>query len=121
MDGVARVNGVPLHAAGETPEPDTLRQRACTELLRQAAKRCGGLAADDEPSPDGAISEAATAAIEALLMQELVLPEPSDAACRRHFDARPSAYRSGDRARVRHLLFAVTPGVDVRRLPCRPR
>ena len=34
---VARVNGVALHAPGQTIAPATLRQRACTELLRQAA------------------------------------------------------------------------------------
>jgi peptidyl-prolyl cis-trans isomerase C len=46
----------------------------------------------------------------------LMIPEPGDEACRRHFDAHPERYRAGDRAQVRHLLFAVTPGVDVRRL-----
>jgi peptidyl-prolyl cis-trans isomerase C len=116
MVWLARVNGVALHAAGESLDADTLRQRACTELLRQAAQRCGLLAADDMPSSDGATSEAATAAIEAFVARELVLPEPSEDDCRRHFDARAAAYRSGDRALVRHLLFAVTPGVDVRRL-----
>ena len=33
----AHVNGTPLHAPGEQLDQDTLRQRACTELLRQAA------------------------------------------------------------------------------------
>ena len=71
---VARVNGVALHAPGEALSPDELRQRACTELLRQAAQRAGLLAADDPPSTDGAISEAAAAAIEALL--ERVVERP---------------------------------------------
>ncbi len=113
---VARINGVPLHADGELLADETLRQRACTELLRQAAMRTGLLAADDAPGLDGATSEAASAAIEALLDAQLVVPEPSEEACRRHFDADAARYRAGDRARVRHLLFAVTPGVDVRRL-----
>ena len=112
----ASINGVPLHAAGEVLDADSLRQRACTELLRQQAIRRGLLGAEDAPGLDGATSEAASAAIEALLAAELELPEPSDEACRRHFDAQPSRWRSGDRAQVRHLLFAVTPGVDVRRL-----
>jgi peptidyl-prolyl cis-trans isomerase C len=115
-DTAAHVNSVALHAPGEALDADTLRQRACTELLRQQAISSGLLAADDAPSPDGATSEAATAAIEALLERELMLPEPSDEACRRHFDAHPERYRSGDRALVRHVLFAVTPGVDVRKL-----
>ncbi len=113
---VARINGVALHAAGELPDEDSLRQRACTELLRQAAMQAGLLAADDSAQLDGSTSEAASAAIEALLDQQLEIPEPSAEACRRHFDAHPARYRVGDRAQVRHLLFAVTPGVDVRRL-----
>ena len=113
---VARINGVPLHAAGEHPDDDSLRQRACTELLRQAAMRAGLLATDDAPALDGSTSEAASAAIEALLDAQLEIPEPADEACRRHFDAHPARWRNGDRAQVRHVLFAVTPGVDVRKL-----
>ena len=41
------------------------------------------------------------------------MPEPSEEACRRHFAAHAARYRIGERARVRHILFAVTPGVDV--------
>ncbi len=113
---MARINGVPLHAPGDRLDDDTLRQRACTELLRQAAMRAGLLAADDAAQPDGSTSEAASDAIEALLAAQLDIPEPSDEACRRHFDAHPARFRSGDRAQVRHVLFAVTPGVDVRKL-----
>jgi peptidyl-prolyl cis-trans isomerase C len=113
---VANINGVPLHAAGETLDGDALRQRACTELLRQAAMQAGLLTANDAVSLDGSTSEEASAAIEALLAAQLQIPEPSDEACRRHFDAHPARYRNGDRAQVRHVLFAVTPGVDVRRL-----
>jgi peptidyl-prolyl cis-trans isomerase C len=112
----ARINGVPLHAPEEALPLEALRQRACTELLRQAAIAAGLLAADDPPPQAGAISEAASEAVEALLARALDLPEPDEAACRRHFDAQAARYRPGDRVHVRHLLFAVTPGVDVRRL-----
>jgi peptidyl-prolyl cis-trans isomerase C len=110
---IASINGVALHAAAESLSPEELRQRACTELLRQAAQRAGLLDAADAPTADGVISEAAAAAIDALLEQELTLPEPSDEACRRHHAAHAGAYRTGERVRVRHILFAVTPGVDV--------
>jgi len=116
IDTLARINGVALQAAEESLDAASLRQRACTELLRQAAIRHGLLASDDAPGTEGSTSEAASSAIEALLAQELVVPEPGDEACRRHFDAHPERYRNGDRAQVRHVLFAVTPGVDVRRL-----
>ena len=110
---VPRVNGVPLCAPGETIPADALRQRACTELLRQAAQRLGLLGADDAPAADGVISDAASAAIDALLAREIAVPDPTDDALRRHFAAHEAKYRTGERARVRHILFAVTPGVDV--------
>lgn len=110
---VARVNGIVLHAPGEHIEREALRQRACTELLRQAAQAAGLLEAADRPPLDGAISAAASAAIEALLERELRLPEPSEENCRRHYAAHAAQYASGERVLARHILFAVTPGVDV--------
>ena len=110
---VACINGVALHARDAVLAPGELRQRACTELLRQAAQRAGLLAADDAPPVDGAISEAASSAIEALLDREVSTPEPSEDACKRHFAAHQATYRTGERVRARHILFAVTPGVDV--------
>jgi peptidyl-prolyl cis-trans isomerase C len=113
LSEVARVNGVALHAADEDLTPEQLRQRACTELLRQAAQRGGLLDAADAPTADGVISEAAAGAIDALLERELRVPDPDEAACRRHHAAHANAYRTGERVRMRHILFAVTPGVDV--------
>jgi len=86
-------------------------------LLQQAAVRAGLLDAD-EPLPAGGIASAAAAdAIEALLERELHVPEPDEAACRRHHAANPARFarggQGGERARLRHVLFAVTPGVDV--------
>lgn len=113
VDAVASVNGVALHAPDEVLSAEALRQRACTELLRQAAQSAGLLAAGDTASPDGVISEAAAHAIESLLEQNLQVPEPSEEACRRHYAAHAGIYRTGERVCVRHILFAVTPGVDV--------
>ena len=110
---IARVNGVALHAAGVQLPAETLRQRACTELLRQQAQRQGLLAEDDAPGLDGATSAAAAQAIERLLEQALQVPEPSEAACRRYHAAHPGFGSQGERAHLRHVLFAVTPGVDV--------
>lgn len=110
---VARINGVELNTPGELLAPEELRQRACTELLRQAAQRAGLLDGADVPTSDGVISEIAATAIDALLERSLNLPEPSEEACRRHHAAHESAYRTGERVRMRHILFAVTPGVDV--------
>ena len=110
---VARINGVPLHTQDAAPPLDELRQRACMELLRQAAQRAGLLITDDTASPDGVISEAAANAIESLLDQVVNTPEPSEEACQRHYAAHQATYRTGERVLARHILFAVTPGVDV--------
>jgi len=112
-DAVARVNGVALHAPGEAIAAEALRQRACTELLRQAAQRAGLLDAADAVAADGVTSEAASRAIETWLEQQIVLPEPSDDACRRYHAAHAARHAVGERVLARHVLFAVTPGVDL--------
>ncbi len=111
--GIARVNGIALNGPREMLAAGELRQRACSELLRQAARSAGLLDSGDAPPIDGVISEAAAAAIERLLEQKLVQPEPSDEACRRHYAAHEANYRNAERVRVRHILFAVTPRVNV--------
>lgn len=107
------VNKIEIAAPDEALDEEQLRQRACTELLRQRAMQLGLLDAADPAPEQGAISEAASAAIEALLAQELAGPEPDEAACRRHYEANAKHYAQGERLQVRHILFAVTPGVDV--------
>ena len=116
---IARVNGVALHEAGQFLDPEMLRQRACTELLRQATQQAGLLSEQDLPATDGTTSEAAAAAIEKLLERELQVPDPSEEACRRYHEAHPTAHLQGERVQLRHVLFAVTPGVDVKQLRLR--
>lgn len=116
---IARINGVALNAPHELLDEEALRQRACTELLRQAAQQAGLLSADDVPGALGAISTEASDAIEQLLDRELPIPDPSEEACRRYHEAHPAAHAHGERAQLRHVLFAVTPGVDVKQLRLR--
>lgn len=110
---IARINGVPLNPTRGVLLPEELRQRACTELLRQAAVKAGFLHTNDTASDAAVISEAASAAIDAFLEHELQLPEPSEEACVRYYEAHAARYRTGERACIRHILFAVTPGTDV--------
>ncbi len=110
---IAHINGVALTTLEETLSADDLRQRAYSELLRQAALSQGLLSDNDAPSADGVLSEQASSAIEALLEQTLIIPEPSEEACRRHHTANQAIYSTGERVNVRHILFAVTQGVDV--------
>lgn len=116
---IARINGLALNAPHELLDEEALRQRACTELLRQAAQQAGLLSADDVPGALGAISAEASDAIEQLLDRELPIPDPSEEACRRYHEAHPAAHAHGERAQLRHVLFAVTPGVDVKQLRLR--
>lgn len=110
------INGVVLADASESLTADELRQRACSELLRQAAIDAGLLDSDDPAPAQGAMSEAASNAVEPLLDQELAVPQPSEEACRRHHAAQSGRYAVGERVQLRHVLFAVTPGVDVNAL-----
>lgn len=111
--GLAQINGVAIAAAGESLSEQELRQRACTELLRQAAIGRGLLSASDPEPNDGAMSEAASAAVEELLDDELQAPEPDDDTCRHFYAGNTQRFCVGERVRARHVLFAVTPGVDV--------
>ncbi len=112
---IASVNGIHLHEAGEVLDAQTLRERACTELLRQQAVSAGllprftGLSA---PEPD----DATRRAIEALLDAEVHSPEPGAEECRRHYEAHKPRFVVGQALHVRHILFAVTPGVPVNAL-----
>ena len=110
------INGVALNPSAQPVTTEELRQRASVELLRQAAIEAGLLDPADAAPTDGVVSEAASEAIDVLLERELHLPEPSEEALIRHHAAHPARYRTGARVRVRHILFAVTPGVDVVRL-----
>jgi peptidyl-prolyl cis-trans isomerase C len=110
---VARINGVPLNSPDESLSDDELRKRACTELLRQAAQHNGLLADDDAYASDGVISEAAATAIETLLDDKLDVTEPSEEACQRHYAANQGSFSPGEKIHARHILFAVTQGVDV--------
>ena len=110
---IASINGVALHGTDDSLSPDELRQRACSELLRQQAVAQSLLSIDDRPSQDGVLSEAASSAIEALLDNNLHVPEPSLEACQRYYSAHQASYATGERVNVRHILFAVTQGVDV--------
>jgi len=98
--------------AGPDCEPETLRELAYGELLRQQAVRLGLL-----PEVSGAIApemdEAAINAIDAMLETEVKVPDPSEDACRRYYEANRARYVVDQSVHLRHILFAVTPRIDV--------
>ncbi|MEB0138091.1 MULTISPECIES: peptidylprolyl isomerase [unclassified Undibacterium] len=51
--------------------------------------------------------------IEALLAQQVPLPSPDESDCRRQYQAYPQRFTVGQLAEVSHILFQVTPAVDL--------
>ena len=113
---LSRVNGHAIQAQGEVLEMDDWRQRLFTELLRQQAQREGLLDSADTCQEDGIISQAAADAIEALIAQHVQAAEPDELSCRRYHAQQPLQFSSGEALNLRHILFAVTEGVDVNAL-----
>ena len=111
----AYINGIALHATGQRPNEDELRERAYTELLRQQAVMKGLLPRHKElTAPE--LGEAERQIIEAMVDAEVQSPQPNEDECQRYFDANPSQFVVGQALHVRHILFAVTPGVNVHAL-----
>jgi peptidyl-prolyl cis-trans isomerase C len=80
---------------------------AVRELLRQRAIAAGFLPLDLDD--DDAISTT----IEQLLADEVSVPAPTDAECRRYYKNHLREFQSGDLVYARHILFQVTPSVSV--------
>lgn len=111
----ASINGIALHEPGEALDADTLRERAYGELLRQRAVHRGLLPRVDVLVAP-ALDEADRHVIEAMTDEEVSCPEPTDDECRRYYAANKSHFIVGQALQVRHILFAVTPGVNVHAL-----
>lgn len=112
---IAMINGIALHEPGERLAPEDLRERAWAELLRQEAVRQGRLPAHRTLESPG-ISNGDEAVIHAMLDEAIPLRRPSEDECARYYAAQQQHYTQGRAARVRHILFAVTDGVDVQAL-----
>lgn len=113
---LAHINGVALQALGEALSPEALRERAYTELLRQEAVRQGQLAATDATLVAPELDEAERLVIESMLDAAVQTPSPSAEACQRYYEANKPHFVVGQALQVRHILFAVTPGVNVQAL-----
>jgi peptidyl-prolyl cis-trans isomerase C len=97
------VNGVEVDA-GRWPSPEAA---AVGELLRQRAVALGMLSAEtaDTDEIDGVV--------ERLLAREVCVPTPTEAECRRHYETHRKDFQNGDLVCARHILFQVTPGINV--------
>lgn len=111
----ASVNGVTLHAPGQRPDTTTLRELAYAELLRQEAVR-QGLFLNQSVSSAPELGQTEREVIEAMVDQAVHTPQPTDEEGRRYYEAHKSQFLVGQALHVRHILFAVTPGVNVQAL-----
>ena len=112
---VASINGITLHTPGQRPDEETLRERAYTELLRQQAVQAGLLprkAVLEAPE----LNESDRTVLESMVDAAVQVPAPTDEECQRYFEARKNQYVVGQAVHLRHILFAVTPGVNVQAL-----
>jgi peptidyl-prolyl cis-trans isomerase C len=109
----AAINGVRIEADG-----DSLQERAWGELLRQEAVRRGLLPQlPVQAAPD--LQEAEQQAIHAMLDDAVPTTHPAEDECRRYYEANAARYVEGRKVHLRHILFAVTDGVDVHKLAVR--
>ncbi|MDM9561732.1 peptidylprolyl isomerase [Bordetella petrii] len=98
---------LPHHADADNPQRRAMTALVLRRVLLDEAQRLG-LAAEDED-----------AAIDALLRTQAGAPEPDEAACRRHYDTHPGRFSVGELVEADHILFQVTPDVDLDRLRAR--
>jgi len=106
---ILSVNGMAV--AVEAGQPAEFA--AARELMRQRAIAIGLL----DPAIED--DETVEAAIEALLEKEVATPQPTEAECRRYYGQNPAEFESGDLVHARHILFQVTPQVNVPQIRAR--
>jgi peptidyl-prolyl cis-trans isomerase C len=106
---ILSVNGMAVTVEADAPAEFA----AARELLRQRAVAIGLLGPADENE------ETIEAAIEALLDKEVTTPQPTDAECRRYYERNPAEFESGDLVHARHILFQITPQVNVPQIRAR--
>jgi peptidyl-prolyl cis-trans isomerase C len=111
----ASINGIALHEPGEAVDAQELRERAYAELLRQRAVHQGLLPLVPVLVAP-ALDPVERQVIEAMTDAEVHSPEPTDEEARRYYEAQKPHFIVGQALHVRHILFAVTPGVNVHAL-----
>ena len=112
---IASINGFALQAPGGSVDHETLRERAYSELLRQEAVRLGHLPAQTGLMAPTLLAEQQDI-VDRMLETEVVSPQPTQEEAKRYYEAHRAQFTVGQERLVRHILFAVTPGVNVQAL-----
>ena len=112
---VPTINGIALFEQGQNPPAEAVQELAYAELLRQEAVKAGLL-----PRHKGLVAPELTDAerliVETMVDGAVATPLPTADECQRYFDANKAQFVVGQALHVRHILFAVTPGVNVHAL-----
>lgn len=95
---------LPMHQDGDQPLHRAVVTRILRRVLLDEAQRLGMDVSDEE------------LAISRLLQEHAGSPEPDDAACRRFYDANPLRFTVGACVEADHILFQVTPSVNLEAL-----
>jgi peptidyl-prolyl cis-trans isomerase C len=109
------INGIALFKAGQQPPQEAVQELAYAELLRQEAVKAGllprhkGLTAPD-------LNDSERQIVEAMVDGAVVTPQPTEEECQRYYEANKAQFVVGQALHLRHILFAVTPGVNVQAL-----
>jgi len=112
---VPSINGIALFEQGQNPPAEAVQELAYAELLRQEAVKAGllprhkGLTAPDFNDTERQI-------VEAMVDGAVLTPQPTAEECQRYYDANKAQFVVGQALHLRHILFAVTPGVNVQAL-----
>ncbi len=89
------------HERAERPVDDALRTLVIQRVLLDEAVRLG----IDVTDPEDATAT--------LLEREVTCPVANDEDCLRHYQSHPEHFKVGELANVSHILFQVTPDVDL--------
>lgn len=95
---------LPNHQHAENPLHQAVLARILRRVMLDEAQRLGIDGGDEEQT----ISE--------LLEKQAPYPEPDDAACRRFYEANKARYIVGECVEADHILFQVTPSVNLHAL-----
>ena len=112
---VPSINGIALFEQGQQPPADAVQELAYAELLRQEAVKAGllprhqGLTAPD-------LNDGERQIVETMVDGAVVTPQPTAEECQRYYEASKAQFVVGQALHLRHILFAVTPGVNVQAL-----
>jgi peptidyl-prolyl cis-trans isomerase C len=105
----AMIEGEARHFEGAAnPCAEAAHALAVRALLLDRASLMGLL---DATNPED--DDVCERAIEALLADEVPVPDPTSEECRRYYDAHPDEFVAGELVEASHILFAVTPNAPL--------